>query len=836
MCRFTIAFLTLALVFSFIGGTMTADTVLADDSEKKVIRIGFPTMGGLSFMDEYGNPTGYTYEYLQEIAQYTGWEYEFVEIEGNQNDALMSLLTMLENGEIDILGGMSKNAATQEMFDFPEYSYGYSYRLFCALEENANLSENNFMQVKKLRIAVHENAKKTNTEIETFCKLSNISYELVPCNGDTEVFEALQAGRADVMVNSDLSPVPGTRIVAKFSGAPYYFATTKGNHEILNELNRTILTIDQVKPLFETELYEKYFSQKTSGVFFSQAELSYIRQAQPLKIAVPTGLAPLQQYTSEKGFSGIIISLLDIIQEATGLQFEYLPTDSLADALAMLQRGEADAVSGIPRDYSLAQKNNLIMSAEMFSSQMVLVAQKGQGDNFSGKIVGIIEGGSDPQYENYSHTVTYKNYTQCLDDILDKKIDFAYMNLYSSQYFSHYTKYRELRVVPQSEKTFNCSLGISKKSDTVLVSIINKVISSIPDDRLETIIYQATVNTDEKITFFLFLEQNPQIIVWLSIIVFLLLCAVGFAIFKRKIAQSRALDIENQRYLLLCELANEYIYEYNVKSDTLLLSKSFSDKFDFPTKLENCMATALGKVKPGPEYTPEVFDSLTNPSTRNGIENHTDYHRRLPNGEYRWFKNTMVEIKDSDEEIIYVLGKLTDIQAEREEKERLEHSALTDGLTGFYNNVAFKKLVNNRLDTMSQKVALIIIDIDHFKNVNDRLGHYVGDKVLKEFAASIKGCITPEDIAGRLGGDEFVIYISSAEGCEKISSICKAICEKARRQYTNEDGDSYNVTVSVGAALLNEKTDFSSLYQLADKQLYISKEKGRDRYTVADCE
>ena len=90
----------------------------------RTVRVAFPIQTGLTQLDEYGNYSGYTYEYLEEIAQYTGWNYEFVEVSGDPNESLLTLMDMLEKGEIDLMGGMLYSEELGQQYDYASYSYG----------------------------------------------------------------------------------------------------------------------------------------------------------------------------------------------------------------------------------------------------------------------------------------------------------------------------------------------------------------------------------------------------------------------------------------------------------------------------------------------------------------------------------------------------------------------------------------------------------------------------------------------------------------------------------------------------------------------------------------
>ena len=112
-----------AIIILILAALLPARSLEAKE-DRPVVRVGYPIQQGLTEIDENGNYTGYIYDYLQEIAQYTGWDYEFVRAEGDINESLMTLMEMLENGEIDIMGGMLYNSRMEEMYDYASNSCG----------------------------------------------------------------------------------------------------------------------------------------------------------------------------------------------------------------------------------------------------------------------------------------------------------------------------------------------------------------------------------------------------------------------------------------------------------------------------------------------------------------------------------------------------------------------------------------------------------------------------------------------------------------------------------------------------------------------------------------
>ncbi|MDE6774998.1 MAG: sensor domain-containing diguanylate cyclase [Ruminococcus sp.] len=169
----------------------------------------------------------------------------------------------------------------------------------------------------------------------------------------------------------------------------------------------------------------------------------------------------------------------------------------------------------------------------------------------------------------------------------------------------------------------------------------------------------------------------------------------------------------------------------------------------------------------------------------------------------------------------------------------LSDEAHMDLLTGVYNKRTFEKRVDEALkkDIDSRRKALIIIDLDNFKGVNDTLGHAYGDKVLSGVGDIMKRVFHQDDYLGRLGGDEFCVYLNITDFQQgnylrHIEEKCAELCEAFHHNYTGEN-NNYKISASIGVAVFPEHgSDFAALYRCADKALYKSKQKGKDTYTI----
>ena len=168
----------------------------------------------------------------------------------------------------------------------------------------------------------------------------------------------------------------------------------------------------------------------------------------------------------------------------------------------------------------------------------------------------------------------------------------------------------------------------------------------------------------------------------------------------------------------------------------------------------------------------------------------------------------------------------------------LDTRANNDQLTGILNKQSFNECTANRLVSSSEpeEHALILLDLDNFKGVNDTLGHAYGDKVLAKTGSILRAEFSSEDFVGRIGGDEFGVLVNSKpdEGTDYTAYVkakCEALCKAFNSNYTGDDG-KYKISASIGVSFYPmDGRNFEELFSASDNALYISKKAGKDTYT-----
>jgi diguanylate cyclase (GGDEF)-like protein len=179
-----------------------------------------------------------------------------------------------------------------------------------------------------------------------------------------------------------------------------------------------------------------------------------------------------------------------------------------------------------------------------------------------------------------------------------------------------------------------------------------------------------------------------------------------------------------------------------------------------------------------------------------------------------------------------LITSIWDVTSKRETEEKLRHAALYDDLTGLPNRVLLFDLLRAELaqvDRHEQQLAVLYLDLDDFKRVNDRLGHEAGDALLKSVAERIRSGVRAGDVPARVGGDEFVALLPNIAGVEGARAVAARIAEAIAEPHTVA-GTQLSCEVSVGILMVDKNhQDPSAVVRDADAAMYAAKQAGKSR-------
>jgi diguanylate cyclase (GGDEF)-like protein/PAS domain S-box-containing protein len=212
------------------------------------------------------------------------------------------------------------------------------------------------------------------------------------------------------------------------------------------------------------------------------------------------------------------------------------------------------------------------------------------------------------------------------------------------------------------------------------------------------------------------------------------------------------------------------------------------------------------------------------------------FEREYPGAvELRHVSLTYLPLRLDDDSIVGFFGVAQDITRHREENLRLMLLAERDALTGLLNRAGFEEFMETKVRRgEASALAVIYIDLDHFKPVNDTYGHSAGDKVLCEFALRLLHLVRPVDAVARLGGDEFAVVLSSVRCIEDAGKVAEEIVDMARQPFSLGE-TKVSIGASVGVAC-DAGGGWKSLVESADAMAYRAKAAGRGGFALADEE
>lgn len=283
----------------------------------------------------------------------------------------------------------------------------------------------------------------------------------------------------------------------------------------------------------------------------------------------------------------------------------------------------------------------------------------------------------------------------------------------------------------------------------------------------------------------------------------------------------------------------ENIYEFDVTHNRAAseATVAYFESLGAPkgTPFDECLQIVAEKqIKE--EYRKGYIDTFSTEHVlaafEQGIENlRYDFMITADGTSYYWMRITAQIFYWKEDGSVRMLTYRQNIDEEKRREQYLFDQMQKDSLTGILNKAATQERIQAMLARSPEgSFAFLIIDVDHFKQVNDRMGHAAGDTVLIEFARMVKGEFQ-EDVVGRIGGDEFVVFLPVADW-EMAQNRAGELSAALRRQIDTEAGPCA-VTASIGVAVAPQAgRDFETLYKNADLALYQTKRNGKDGYTL----
>ena len=205
----------------------------------------------------------------------------------------------------------------------------------------------------------------------------------------------------------------------------------------------------------------------------------------------------------------------------------------------------------------------------------------------------------------------------------------------------------------------------------------------------------------------------------------------------------------------------------------------------------------------------------------------------LAPGRHKTYEYLLVPVLDPQGRSEAVAGTARDITERKEVEERIRRSANYDHLTGLPNRSLFRERIEHEIKHAARTglpLALLFLDLDGFKDVNDSLGHEAGDQLLQEVAQRISSCVRDTDTVARLGGDEFTVVLTEVTQPAKVDALCAKMLAAIEKPFLLEAGEA-RISASIGITLYpGDSASPDELLRRADAAMYTAKNAGRNRY------
>lgn len=844
--------ITFAAIMLVTSAVPYYGTTVEQAENGKVVKVGFYHMSGFQYYDEYAELQGYCIDYLETLASFTGWEYEYIPVEDFGDGC-----EKLKARQIDLIAPAMMTEARKEQFDYSELSFGTEYTILVSNQDREDLYYEDYETFDRLKIAVLKDYPLTEYFL-SYMKIHEFEPELIYYDNIDESKAALKSGEVDAIVTSIMDMESDQKLLARFSPEAFYFLTWKGNTEILGPLNKAMSQAQNTYPLLLDELsvthYPVYKLQ-----FYSREEKEFVKNVGTLRVAYIADRKPLS-FTNEDGeFDGISRELFDKLSQLSGLQFEYVALPEGSITYKFLQEQKIDLITGVEYNSTNMNAGGMLLSTPYISARKMIVTQKDFEYDMSTSYKIAVPKGSqtlkkvlNTLYPNLK-IIECENNMACFEALSNQTVDMLIQNQYVVEGILSKPRYNDFVVAPMEgiadELCFSTIVGLNggygmTEADSIrLITIINKAISQMDEQDVENIIVREALENQYEFDWVDFIYGYGWVISALLLaFIFMTLFFVSLAMIRKardiqKRKEIRLRDLQQKRYKTIVECSDDLIYEISLEGGSNIGSEKIKEKFgwEIPDKVEDLdFAKAMRILHVHPEDEPIFRKTLL--VNGEGASDELTIRIEKADGAYIWCKVFRTLLMDDKHNVVSILGKIEDVDEEVKERKALEESSRTDALTGLLNKSTFKFEVKDYLENNSAKgIGFVFMDMDHFKEINDHLGHRMGDVVIKENAKKIQLLFANFDLVSRFGGDEFCVFVKDIPR-ETFEDRLKFAVEKMRQDYPYDEG-VIHLSASIGAAYCKrDKVEYRELLETADAALYKVKDRGRNDFQLDDIE
>ena len=507
----------------------------AEAAESKVVRVGWYE-DSYNITGENGQRSGYGYEYEQAVAAYTGWTYEYVKA------GWSDLLEMLENGEIDLMAGISYTDERAEKMLFSELAMGRErYYLYADLQ-HTDISASDLTTLNGKRIALMKTSVQA-TQFYQWEASHNLHLQYVWANSFEQGKQQAADREIDCVISTETPAWVefGMSAIAQIGGSDIYFAISKDRPDLKAELDNAMRKMESDKPFYADELYQRYLSAVSTPVLSSE-EQDWVQQHGALRIGFLIDDTGISHYDPEdSALTGVITDYVKLATDSLSnqtLDFNLVGYDTMEEEIQALKNGDIDLIFHFTQNPYIAEENGFVLSNTVLAFNMAAVTTENYFNETSATSVAIAKDNLLYQwYVSYNYPdwsiVEYDTEAEAEQAVRDGKADCF---LAESGQLAKYTEDKKLHSVFLMQPG-NTSFAVNR-GNSVLMSILNKTLRTIPSSML-TGALSMYESIPEKVTLTDFIKDNLLAVSACLITVFALVLLLILS-FLRKSMQAEA--------------------------------------------------------------------------------------------------------------------------------------------------------------------------------------------------------------------------------------------------------------------------------------------------------
>ena len=308
---------------------------------------------------------------------------------------------------------------------------------------------------------------------------------------------------------------------------------------------------------------------------------------------------------------------------------------------------------------------------------------------------------------------------------------------------------------------------------------------------------------------------------------------------QKQLAVKASLDVSEDRWKFALEGAGDGVWDWDMVTDKVFRSARWKEIYGYTNNEIEDTASA-GRMLVHPEDLMHQIEDTQDYLRGKKNVYVSEFRLLCKDGTWKWtLSRGMVIGRSLDGKPLRMIGTHTDISERKSSENQLLQLAHYDQITNLPNRVLFLDRFHQVLTNAhrhNQPVTLMYLDLDRFKEVNDTLGHDMGDILLKEVAERLMKCVRADDIVARMGGDEFTVILNNVNHQINTERITQSILDKLTEPF-NLGGEVVYISASIGISVYPANgTEVDALLKNADQAMYFAKQSGRNRYHYFNIE